>query len=153
MLAANLARQGSPMAPFALCSHRSTHNLPAAQFATIDVSRFVKLKVTRDASLITGERFDWPPYLHAAVSRGAEPDHMEDLVCRSPKLARVGLIRRHPWPTEGYVFKESTGLYDENPFLGLGLDEDNEPELTEERVHDWLMQVVAELGFNVAEAE
>jgi flavodoxin I len=57
------------------------------------------------------------------------------------------------WPTEGYFFKESTGLFDENHFLGLGLDEDNEPEMTEERIHAWLMQVVTELGFNVAEAE
>ncbi len=56
------------------------------------------------------------------------------------------------WPTEGYEFKESQGLFDESHFLGLGLDEDNEPELTEERVHAWLMQVVAELGFDVAEA-
>lgn len=57
------------------------------------------------------------------------------------------------WPTEGYEFKESQGLYDESHFLGLGLDEDNEPELTEERIRAWLLQVVTELGFDVSAAE
>ena len=41
----------------------------------------------------------------------------------------------------------------ENHFLGLGLDEANEPDLTQERIHAWLMQVVTELGFNMDEAE
>jgi len=57
------------------------------------------------------------------------------------------------WPTEGYEFKESQGLCDETHFLGLGLDEDNEPELTEERVRGWLLQVVSELGFDVSADE
>ncbi len=57
------------------------------------------------------------------------------------------------WPTEGYDFKESQGLYDESHFLGLGLDEDNEADLTEDRIRAWLLQVVAELGFDVSAAE
>ena len=56
------------------------------------------------------------------------------------------------WPTEGYVFDESQAMYDENHFLGLGLDEDNEPELSEERIHTWLLQVVQELGFDIGAA-
>ena len=53
------------------------------------------------------------------------------------------------WPTEGYEFDESQAMYDENHFVGLGLDEDNESDLTEDRIHRWLLQVVQELGFQV----
>lgn len=37
------------------------------------------------------------------------------------------------WPTEGYEFDNSLAL-DGDEFLGLGLDNDNEEELTEERL-------------------
>ena len=50
------------------------------------------------------------------------------------------------WPTEGYDFEESLGLYDENHFLGLCLDEENQPHLHEERVKVWTSQVRRELG-------
>lgn len=52
------------------------------------------------------------------------------------------------WPTEGYSFNESRGLHDETHFLGLGLDEDNEPELTDGRIQDWLTQIVKEAGIS-----
>ena len=50
------------------------------------------------------------------------------------------------WPIEGYAFEESQAMYDESHFLGLGLDEDNEPELTEERVKSWLVKVMTDAG-------
>ncbi len=50
------------------------------------------------------------------------------------------------WPTEGYTFDESQALYDENHFLGLGLDEDNEADLTEDRIHAWLVKVMQDAG-------
>lgn len=53
------------------------------------------------------------------------------------------------WPTEGYEFDESRAMYDENHFLGLGLDEDNQSDLTEERIHNWLLKVMQELGFGI----
>ncbi len=40
------------------------------------------------------------------------------------------------WPTEGYEFDSSLAL-DGDEFLGLGLDNDNEEELTEERLIIW----------------
>ena len=40
------------------------------------------------------------------------------------------------WPTEGYEFDHSLAL-DGDDFLGLGLDNDNEEELTEERLIIW----------------
>lgn len=50
------------------------------------------------------------------------------------------------WPTEGYNLEESKGMYDDDHFLGLGLDEDNEPELTDGRIVEWLTQVLQEAG-------
>ena len=50
------------------------------------------------------------------------------------------------WPTEGYSFEQSRGLYDDDHFIGLGLDEDNESELTDERIEAWLTVVLEEAG-------
>ncbi|MCD4682317.1 MAG: flavodoxin [Bacteroidales bacterium] len=41
------------------------------------------------------------------------------------------------WPIEGYDFYESEGLKG-NHFFGLALDEDNQEELTDERITKWL---------------
>jgi flavodoxin I len=42
------------------------------------------------------------------------------------------------WPIKGYDFTESKALYNAEFFYGLAIDEDNQPELTQERVMDWL---------------
>ena len=50
------------------------------------------------------------------------------------------------WPTEGYEFDESRGLYDDSHFLGVVIDEDGEAELPPERIERWVVQLLAELG-------
>lgn len=45
--------------------------------------------------------------------------------------------------TEGYEFSYSEGV-EEGMFMGLALDEDNESDLTRERVADWIWQLVDE---------
>jgi len=40
--------------------------------------------------------------------------------------------------TEGYDFTESEAVNDEGLFCGLPIDEDNEPELTTERLENWI---------------
>ena len=50
------------------------------------------------------------------------------------------------WPTEGYEFDESKGMFDDKHFMGLGLDEENQPELHEERIQKWTRQLLSELG-------
>ena len=52
------------------------------------------------------------------------------------------------WPTDGYTFEESRGLYDENHFYGVGLDFENQSELTDDRIQAWVAQVIGELGLN-----
>ena len=49
------------------------------------------------------------------------------------------------WPTEGYEYDASLGKYDEDHFLGLGLDEENQRDLHEERIVAWVRQIKSEL--------
>ncbi len=49
------------------------------------------------------------------------------------------------WPTDGYEFNESRALRN-GKFVGLAIDEDNQPEMTEQRVKAWVTQLKQELG-------
>ena len=49
------------------------------------------------------------------------------------------------WSTEGYDFEASKAMADDNHFVGLGIDEDRQPELTEQRVKAWCTQVFDEM--------
>lgn len=49
------------------------------------------------------------------------------------------------WPTEGYNFEASKGVVD-GKFLGLALDEDNQKNLTPERIKTWVSQLRAEFA-------
>lgn len=48
------------------------------------------------------------------------------------------------WPTEGYEFDDSTAVID-NKFVGLAIDEDNESDLTEDRVKEWCGLIAGQL--------
>jgi len=48
------------------------------------------------------------------------------------------------WPNEGYKFTASEALLSDNTFVGLALDEDNQDELTEQRIEKWVKQVKEE---------
>ncbi|MFP3014377.1 MAG: flavodoxin FldA [Arsenophonus sp.] len=50
------------------------------------------------------------------------------------------------WPTKGYYFEASKGLYDKDNFIGLAIDEDRQPELTYERLKTWVKQISEELN-------
>ncbi len=49
------------------------------------------------------------------------------------------------WPTEGYEFDESKGLYDETHFYGLALDFENQLDLNEDRLEQWVGQLEQEI--------
>lgn len=66
------------------------------------------------------------------------------------KLSSLGGELRGHWPNEGYEFNESKGLSEEKTcFLGLALDEENQPELTDKRLSQWLQQIMSEAGYSV----
>lgn len=51
------------------------------------------------------------------------------------------------WPTEGYEFDASKAeIPDSGLFVGLALDEDQQPELTTERLNRWCEQIHREFG-------
>lgn len=50
------------------------------------------------------------------------------------------------WPTEGYDFDESKGLVNEDYFYGLAIDEDNESDLTFERIDKWIKHLKSEIS-------
>lgn len=49
------------------------------------------------------------------------------------------------WPIKGYYFEASKGLVDDSNFIGLAIDEDRQPELTDHRITTWVAQIVDEL--------
>tara|TARA_B110000046_G_scaffold173759_1_gene196721 strand:+ start:70015 stop:70569 length:555 start_codon:yes stop_codon:yes gene_type:complete len=48
------------------------------------------------------------------------------------------------WSTEGYEFEASKALIDEHTFYGLAIDEDNQADLTTERIEKWCQQIKQE---------
>lgn len=52
------------------------------------------------------------------------------------------------WPTDSYQFDASTAIVDGH-FAGLVLDQDNQPEMTESRLNEWLNQVAPAMGLTM----
>ncbi len=48
------------------------------------------------------------------------------------------------WPTEGYDYLESVAEFEPGWFMGLAVDEDNQRDLTVDRVDAWLEQIQEE---------
>lgn len=48
------------------------------------------------------------------------------------------------WSTEGYEYEASKAVLSSGEFLGLAIDEDNQPEQTDERLEQWVAQLKAE---------
>lgn len=58
------------------------------------------------------------------------------------------------WPVEGYEFDASKALTEDNSsFVGLGIDEDQQPELTCERLNVWVSQVAEQFGLKAKQIE
>ncbi|WWO96938.1 MAG: flavodoxin FldA [Candidatus Dasytiphilus stammeri] len=49
------------------------------------------------------------------------------------------------WSTRGYIFDSSKSLVNNKYFVGLAIDEDRQPELTNERVKRWIIQICSEI--------
>lgn len=64
------------------------------------------------------------------------------LLANAAKKAGATLIGK--WPIEGYDFFGSAAVRDEH-FSGLALDDDNQPDLTAERIGKWTTQLKDEL--------
>lgn len=72
------------------------------------------------------------------------PDNfVDDMMYMKKKLEAAGLEIIGETSTEGFDFSESKAVVD-GTFVGLALDEDSEPELTEQRISDWLSDITGE---------
>jgi flavodoxin I len=79
------------------------------------------------------------------------PDTFLDSLCfLADKLQECGAQLLGLWPIDGYSFRSSWAVRD-GQFLGLALDEETQPELTEERLRRWLAQVLAEFAASAGE--
>ncbi len=61
------------------------------------------------------------------------------------KLSQLGGKTVGNWSTDGYDFEASKGVKN-GKFIGLALDEDNQGELTEKRIKQWVTQLKLEFG-------
>jgi flavodoxin I len=62
------------------------------------------------------------------------------------KLTKNGATLSGQVPADEYEFDESQAVI-KDKFVGLPVDEDFEPELTDERVANWVKQLASEFGF------
>jgi len=74
------------------------------------------------------------------------PDHFVDgMGLLYGKVKPLGVKVIGLWPRQGYDFQASAAELG-NHLVGLALDEDNEPEKTQDRVNKWVRQLKEELG-------
>ncbi|TRX56580.1 flavodoxin FldA [Thalassomonas sp. M1454] len=95
------------------------------------------------------EEIDFTDKLVAIFGLGDQEDYAEYFVDAMAPIRDIveakGAIVVGNWSTEGYEFEASKALIDENTFIGLALDEDRQPELTESRVDAWIEQLNDEM--------
>jgi flavodoxin I len=78
------------------------------------------------------------------------PDNFQDAVgILGLKLQERGAQLVGFWPTEGYEFSQSLALVGDQ-FMGLALDDVNEPQLTRDRLKRWVAQIIREFALQPA---
>lgn len=98
------------------------------------------------------EEIDFTDKLVAIFGCGDQEDYAEYFLDAMGMVndiieAKGAIVVGH-WSTESYDFEASKGMADDNHFVGLGIDEDRQPELTESRVKDWCKQLTEEMSLN-----
>ena len=74
------------------------------------------------------------------------PNHFVDGMAEiKSHLDKCGAKLVGLWPAKGYEFKESKALVN-GKFLGLALDMEQQKEMTDQRIDQWVAQIRKELG-------
>lgn len=106
----------------------------------LDDLRQVNLTGCKVAVYGLGDQQDWGGYFCDAIAE----------LAATAEASGATIIGN--WSSAGYDFTESKALIDDNTFVGLTLDEDRQPDLTESRIKAWLVQLKNELGIDNWEA-
>jgi flavodoxin I len=73
-------------------------------------------------------------------------DNFQDAIgILEEKISECGGTTVGYWPTDGYEFNESRAVRN-GKFVGLALDEDNQSDLTDDRIKSWIAQLKREFG-------
>ncbi|WP_434355946.1 flavodoxin FldA [Parasalinivibrio latis] len=95
------------------------------------------------------EKIDFSTKLVALFGCGDQEDYAEYFCDAMGTLRDIieakGATIVGNWSTDGYEFEASKALVDDANFVGLCIDEDRQPELTQERVENWVKQVYEEM--------
>lgn len=105
-----------------------------------------------DDFMPTLEQIDFSGKKVALFGCGDQEDY-GDYFCDAMGTLREVLLKNKAeivglWSTEGYQFESSKAAIDDHFFTGLAVDEDRQPELTDERIETWVAQVKSEMGFS-----
>ncbi len=84
-------------------------------------------------------------YFGAGDQIGYADNFQDAMGILAEKIRSLGGTTVGQWPTIGYEFNESKAVQN-GKFVGLALDEDNQPELTESRISTWVAQVKMAFG-------
>jgi flavodoxin I len=84
-------------------------------------------------------------YFGAGDQIGYADNFQDAMGILEEKISALGGKTVGYWPTEGYEFEESKGVRN-GKFVGLALDEDNQSDLTDDRVKTWVAQLKQEFG-------
>ncbi len=84
-------------------------------------------------------------YFGAGDQVGYADNFQDAMGILEAKISGLGGKTVGHWPTDGYEFNESKALRN-GSFVGLAIDEDNQSDLTEERITAWTQQLKSELG-------
>lgn len=95
------------------------------------------------------EELDFTDKLVAIFGCGDQEDYAEYFLDAMGMIRDIvetkGAIVVGHTSTDGYEFEASKALVDDNTFVGLGIDEDRQPELTDQRVKAWCKQLREEM--------
>lgn len=80
---------------------------------------------------------------------GYPDNYMDALGILGKKVREQGATIIGKWPIESYEHYESLGVEDDM-FLGLALDNTNQSNMTDDRIAQWVSQIIQEFGFESA---
>ncbi|HSM83335.1 MAG TPA: flavodoxin FldA [Nodosilinea sp.] len=84
-------------------------------------------------------------YFGAGDQVGYADNFQDAMGILAEKITGLGATTVGHWPTDGYDFDASRAVQD-GKFVGLALDEDNQPELTRDRITTWVAQLKLAFG-------